>query len=338
MQTWMERACRKSSVLRAVFFGSFTVIAAVGLGALLTNTVDDFSGPHEMDDAALLAVKSASRAPHHYVRVACRDVVDTGVAFVKGSDRTPYWAVRVGGKALLVKSSTRPTDFVDGVVADLKYDLSSKFSEGERAILLPIVVEEESARALACIGLLIVAGLTAVPGWFLFQALRWARDPRGHPALARFAADGGIEETSARIESELASPETLRIRGRALTPGFYVDERLLHFDARSWRDLVWAYKKRTKHSVNLIPTGSTYEAMFFFADGKRIEIKPRFGRGSDSGEAPVDRMIEAAAQRAPWAEIGYGDAVHGAWRRDRGRFVHEVAVRRDAPTGPRPTA
>ena len=63
-------------------------------------------------------------------------------------------------------------------------------------------------------------------------------------------------------------------------------------------DLLWAYKKVTKHSVNFIPTGKTYSGILVCYGGT-AEVTGR--------EANVDALLTYAAERAPWAALGYSD-------------------------------
>ena len=82
---------------------------------------------------------------------------------------------------------------------------------------------------------------------------------------------------------------------------------------------MWGYKKITKHSVNFIPTGKTYEAI----------VKCYGGDAMISGkEARVNEVLHLVQQRAPWAVIGYSADLAGIWKKQQDEFLRQVEQRR----------
>jgi hypothetical protein len=83
--------------------------------------------------------------------------------------------------------------------------------------------------------------------------------------------------------------------------------------------VLWAYKKITKHSVNFIPTGKTYEAI----------VSCYGGTATITGkEKHVDALLDYVRARAPWAIHGYSAEIATAFAKHQDEFVSAVEQRR----------
>ena len=85
-------------------------------------------------------------------------------------------------------------------------------------------------------------------------------------------------------------------------------------------DVMWVHKKRTKHSVNFIPTGSTYGAVIWTRDGRMLEVA--------ASEHVVDEYLHAMLAAAPWILAGYDEQLLGAWTHQRPAVIAAVDQRR----------
>ncbi len=94
------------------------------------------------------------------------------------------------------------------------------------------------------------------------------------------------------------------------------------FDLLRLFDLLWGYKKVTKHSVNFIPTGKTY-ACILACYGGTAEVTGK--------EKDVDALLGFAAERAPWAVFGYTDDLNKAFRQKNAEFCAAVEQRKREP-------
>ncbi len=81
-------------------------------------------------------------------------------------------------------------------------------------------------------------------------------------------------------------------------------------------DLAWVYRKDTKHSVNFIPTGTSYESVLWQRCGSMHSVT--------GSQEMVASMLEALAARAPWVVIGYSKVLENAWDKDRRGFLAAV--------------
>src|ERR1019366_9308362 len=55
--------------------------------------------------------------------------------------------------------------------------------------------------------------------------------------------------------------------GILITDNFVIQKAFFAFNVLRFNDLVWAYKKVTKKSVNFVPTGKDYDAVMIFYGG-----------------------------------------------------------------------
>ena len=85
-------------------------------------------------------------------------------------------------------------------------------------------------------------------------------------------------------------------------------------------DIVWAYKKVTKRSVNFIPTGKSYTAIIIGRHRQRIE--------HSMSQKKVDALLTELASRVPWAVYGFNADLDNVWKKDPGGFVAAVDSRR----------
>src|SRR5207248_2921358 len=88
-------------------------------------------------------------------------------------------------------------------------------------------------------------------------------------------------------------------------------------------DIVWAYKKVTRHYTNFIPTGKSYAAILFRRSGTSIEAA--------GPQKKMDRLLEIVVSRAPWALIGFTKELDNLVRSNWQGFVAEIDERRSKP-------
>lgn len=84
-------------------------------------------------------------------------------------------------------------------------------------------------------------------------------------------------------------------------------------------DLVWVYKKVTRHSVNFIPTGKTYSVILVGRHKQRTEEQMK--------ESAVNQLLMELTQRVPWALFGFDKNLEQAWRKDPPSVVAAVDAR-----------
>ena len=85
-------------------------------------------------------------------------------------------------------------------------------------------------------------------------------------------------------------------------------------------EIIWAYKKRTKHSVNFIPTGSSYSLVLRDARGKLLELS--------NSEQMVDGYLASLGQKTPWVIFGYDRKLEKLYKKELQSFAQTVSDRR----------
>ncbi len=153
----------------------------------------------------------------------------------------------------------------------------------------------------------------AVPAW------RAWRDPERHPLAKRIALWGDPIGVAAGAEQEFDHPLLQAKGGWRLGNKYFTRSTFFTFNVLRFQDVLWGHKKITKHSVNFIPTGKTYEAIVACYDATATI------RGK---EKSVNEVLNFVQQRAPWAMYGYSDDLSAAFNKRRQEFVRTVEQRR----------
>jgi hypothetical protein len=167
-------------------------------------------------------------------------------------------------------------------------------------------------------GLGIGAVVLAVAGFTAVRARAQLRDPATHPAVARAASWGEPGAVSSEVERESRQPWR-RSGPVALGEHYIVTSSFYGFDVLRLADLLWAYKRVTKKSVNFIPTGKDFHAILVCLGGT-VEFK--------GNEADVEETLRWAASRVPWAVFGHSKEIEDLMRKDAAGFAAGVAERR----------
>jgi len=167
------------------------------------------------------------------------------------------------------------------------------------------------------IGVVLVLGFLfvryGIPAW------RHYRDPGTHPLLARIGPWGDPLGVAVEVERDFGTPR-YKASGWRIGDKYLVQSPFLMFNVLRLRDLLWAYKKVTKHSVNFIPTGKTYEAILTCYGGAAT-IRRK--------QQQVDEILAYVRQRVPWALLGYSPT-----RRRSSRRSHRSSRVRSSGGGP----
>ncbi len=158
---------------------------------------------------------------------------------------------------------------------------------------------------------------------FALRALRHLQDIATDPVVRRVESYPNALEIAAQSERESLAPPKFKKPGILVTENFVIKNGYFSFHLFLWNDLLWAYAKVTRRSVNLIPIGSTSEALLYFRDGS-TSIPAR--------KKVVDAVLLYAAERAPWAIFGFSDELLRMWNKDAAQFRGIVENRKGSST------
>ncbi|HEX7286869.1 MAG TPA: DUF6709 family protein [Candidatus Angelobacter sp.] len=301
-----------------------------------------FTGCARIDAYELASLTSPSQRTRNFVTVTGARAVRTGYRDVEqrvekstgrvisSTVKDEYILLRTGGKLLLVKAlpGAEKLDYSGELVAtkeSVRRDLLGQLSAQDPALaamVLPFTLNAADYRNQGIASLIIGVPLLLLTGWNFLKGLRRNNDAQSSPTWRGVAAYGPAEQVSARIEQEQPGAVNygrLQIMNSWLVSRSYFKTRVCALD-----DLVWAYKKVTKHSVNFIPTGKTYSVILCTRRKEQFMEQMK--------EAQVDAFLQALLQRAPWSAVGFNQTLAGMWRRNKAEFIAMVDTRRQKAT------
>ena len=331
--SWLLRACRARAVRQLVTCG---LVAGAGLLFAAANAryIRNFAGgPYAASEADLAGISDPEQAARYFVQVSGTRTVDTGVELYevrtengKETGRTlkaRYYAILAGSRYLVVKSATEPPNRAEGSLERISPELdqhlfSSARMQASRGRFYPYYLDTDSFRTPGYWS--IAVGLAALIVIVLVSRTAWRRirDPRSHPLVQRASTWGELAAVSAEIERELAQ-KWRRQGSTSITDHYLVNEAFYSLQVLRLDDLLWAYKKVIKKSVNFIPAGKDFVAVVNCIGGT-MEIKAK--------DPEVDEMLRYAASRAPWAVFGHTKDIEALFRKDAAAFAAIVMDRK----------
>jgi hypothetical protein len=334
MTTWIERTARQKSIGQVVLFLVVTAIVAWICAENSAYLKVFFKGPPPATaadlDMAEHEVNGEESIATPYVTISGDKVLNTGVEEVTTYDgiiknvSAGYYALEIGSRILIVKSSKTPTTTVGGELGSMPFDLKSDlFPPGtdpaDEAVFYPLLLDT-NYRESGWAGLFWALLAEALFGFFAFRSWRRLSGQVDHPAIMRAKGWGDIAVTSAEVERELETAVKTKDGPWILTQNYAVKNARLSFDLFRLENLVWAYKKAIKRRIYFfIPGGTTYVAQLNFSDGQ-ADVAGK--------QKKVDELLVLASERAPWAVKGYTDDLAKFWKSSRSSFVVEVMKRK----------
>ncbi|MBI3651668.1 MAG: hypothetical protein HY231_11680 [Acidobacteria bacterium] len=318
------------------------MLALVGLflfnGKYLYNL---FTGPATLDDQALAKLRSAGEVWANFVKVPGNNSSETGLAYMEVKTRhgvkvseemkARYVVIGVDDKTLLVKAA--PDDkgiYFSGEIVDMptfeQQQILPELLRKEpeiRGNLLPVMLDATNYRRSGVIGLAIGVPLFILGLWNLQKALARSRAPHQHPLMRSLARFGTPDLIAANIDADIRTNlYAADLKTVLVTSSWLLVPRAFTVDILSINEIVWVYKKVTKHSYNFIPTGKTYATMIGDRRGKILEVSSN--RNESNTEALVDRL----AHQAPWVLFGYDQEIAQVWQTNAGSLIQTVEARR----------
>jgi len=333
MDTWVHQRIRATYRLRTIAW-CLIAGAAVLFAASQHRYISNFlNGPFDFGQAELDAIEDVAATPRYFVRVTGSRALDTGIQQISkrkrsgvetgGSVTASYYALVVGERLLVVKRShgAAPTALGEllAMPADLQQHLfATQQMQAIRGRFYPYYLDESAFRVPGYIGAAVALVLIVLLVKYGLPAWRYARDAASHPVVKRVATWGDPLATAVEARREAESP---RYRGGSWRVGdkYVIQSAPFAFDLLRLSDLLWGYKKVTKHSVNFIPTGKTY-ACILACYGGTAEVTGK--------EKDVDTLLGFVAERSPWAVFGYTDDLNKAFRQKNAEFCAAVEHRK----------
>ncbi len=293
-------------------------------------------GPAQLDETQLAALSSSTFVLRDYATVHGRNTITTGITWMEKTTRNgvvesqrttaDFMAMIVGKHILIVKAkpgvkSERYTGAIVPVPIDVKQRIVADMSDPElEAVTLPVMLDasEEYNEDLIPLSVIVVP-LLLLSFWALSIAKRRQEDPERHPICKSLSEYGPLYTLVPQIDADAATA-TSTIGGATFTPNWVIYSSLTKSFAISRQEIVWVYKKRTRHSVNFIPTGSTYALILRDARGKLLELS--------GSEQTVDSYLASLQGQTPWVIFGYDRKLEKLYKKQRPAFVEAVTERK----------
>lgn len=321
--------------MRQVMAWAIAILVAIGFCVLNWRYITNFvNGPYEMGPAELATISNVEQASRYFVRVSGSRTEDAGLEEITVTSRSgrevsrrvsARWvALLVGDRWLIVKTESGASTRAEGALLEIPGSVRSKlfgeFSAAEvKETFYPYYLQMEGFRTPGYWGIAVLAaffGLLVVYGRGSWNRLK---DATKHPVLQRIQSWGDPITVSGEIEREFNSGIQIRAGSTVVTDRFLITKTFFNFDVLRFEDLLWAYKKVTKHSVNFIPTGKTFSAVLVCYGGA-VELN-----GNDQ---KTDELLGVAAAKAPWAIFGYSKEIEELFNKQTAGFCAAVEERR----------
>jgi hypothetical protein len=298
--------------------------------------VNSYLGPLQVGETQLSAISDPTFTFRNYVAVDSEKTVPTGMSEVTTSTRNgqaesrytsaEFVAIRAGSRLIIVKARPydRGTHFV-GTLATLPEDLKTQIFKGVEPDItkafLPLMIDASEdyteGLVLAAIGVAVVVMIT---GWNLMKWKLRSQNPAKHPLCKALSRYGPLEIIVPEVDAEVSTGWNHVGNSAIQSKSWIIQNTLASAKVMRRDEIIWVYKKRTKQSVNFIPTGTTYAAIISDRRGGVIE--------ASGSEQQVDDFIVGTVYEMPWIVAGYEKQLETLFKDRREEFSKVVNERR----------
>jgi hypothetical protein len=296
-----------------------------------------FAGPFEVSGPQLVTIQEPGSPLRYFVKVKGDESSDTGLQEVERETeggtvksetvKAKYSILLLARHLLIVKSDPKESGTVyTGELAEMPANLRAeiitpllKEHPNANQAFLPYILDTTSFRdeGYIALGLGIPAFLLAA--WLIMKVMRRRADAASHPIVKSASRYGTLADVAHQFDMELQS-SAVKIGGATVTQSWVFLPKRFGLSICRIPDLIWAYKKVTKHYHNFIPTGKTYEVIMYDRFGQPLQMQAR--------QKKIDAMLALLAERAPWAVFGYTDELSRTLRTNWGGLVAAVDQRK----------
>ena len=295
-----------------------------------------FKGPFTISHSDLISVKDPKSQKRYFVIVEGDRIFSTGIYNVK--QRVDKYTNQVKSETtvglyelLLIKESlfliytdtpSISTSFIgsiEPIPADVQRTLSDDANFPVTATLLPFMLNTTPFRTNGYWGLVLFVPIFIVALWNIQNSIRRYMIPTLHPIYKSFRHYGDPLEVATSINKEFNDIE--KIPNSLITTHWLIIPRFFTTDFIPLNQILWVYKKKTKHFVNTAPSHTTFEVIISTRFSRQMQI--------NSDELGVSKIIETLYQRVPWIIVGYNDELKKMYRKNRYELINYVDQRRE---------
>jgi hypothetical protein len=315
-----------------VLFAAAAIVCAIGARTFINAQ----EGPAKIGEEQLARLGNPDFQMRNFVMVEGEGTEPTGLTAieettrngVKESEKTTgeYMATLVGKHILIVKA--KPGEVAQtykgtltALPTDLKKELFADMQEPEmQDATLPVLLDAtvEYGEDLI-VGYVVVGVLLAFGMWAFLLAKRRSESPERHPLCKRLLQYGPLYTVVPEIDADMAGG-TSKLGNATFSPRWVIYSYGLQLSVMKRDEIVWIYKKRTKHSVNFIPTGTTYALILRDSRAGLLEVTAK--------QPSVDSYLASFANQTPWVIFGYDPKVEKFYKKELQAFVRKVSDRK----------
>ena len=296
-----------------------------------------FAGPFQVSGPQLVTIQQPGSQLRYFVKVTGDESSDTGLQEVERETeggavkhetvKAKYLILLLAKHLLIVKSDPNESGTVyTGELDDLPSDVHSnivtpllKEHPNANQAFLPFMLDTTGFRDEGYVALALGIPAFLLAAWLIAKVMRRRADVSSHPVVQRASTYGTLADVAHQFDMDLQG-NTVKIGGATVTQSWVFLPRRFGLSICRIPDLIWAYKKVTKHYTNFIPTGKTYQIILYDRSGKPLQMQAR--------QKKIDAMLALLAERAPWAVFGYSDDLSKTLRTNWGGLVAAVDQRK----------
>jgi hypothetical protein len=323
---WIENEARRANRNLLLVNGLTAAILVLIVAGNFRYCVNFIRGCEPISAAELANLKSPDQRWRNFVTVAGAKSVKTDYQDIEEKTqngqvtsrevKAEYVFLRVGDSILLVKASPGEEKLeysgeLTATTGQLQRDVVQPLKAQDPelgAMLLPFTLNAADYREGGFWGLGIMLPLFALAAWNCLKAMRRSAEPQISPVWKNLSAFGNAEQLSSQIEVELETARVKKYGNLQVGAQWMVRRKTFSTWVSPIEDLIWVYKKVTKHSVNFIPTGKTYAVVLSGRHRQRTEEQMK--------EKVVNELLVDLASRIPWAIFGFDQNLDRVWRKD----------------------
>lgn len=261
-----------------------------------------------------------------YVKVETGTVYGTGFGvFENEYDINPeyeYVAIESGDSLLLAKIPFQENGYdgqtFAGVLTDVvPYELWNEFSVEATEygynmdeIMLDTTEKGDAFALLFFVGILLLLAIFCA-----FIGLHRIINPQSHPSLKKLPEGVYAETVLADMERDMEQSGQELAKHIVASSQWLLIKKFLSVRFVNWQDLLWIYKKVTKHKMyGVLTVSKTFTIVFGRQSGKKMELP--------LSEKHIERVVEHAISVKPEIVVGFSKELDALWRKDHAVFAH----------------
>ena len=348
MALWVENEARRANRNLLLANALIAAVTVLIIGANYRYCANFVLGCQPVSNSELAGITSPDQRWRNFVTVSGTKAMNTGFQdivkhmrngqVISTEVKDEYILLRAGDKILLVKAPPGPEQLqysgqLEATAGSVQSDLVQPLM-GQRpeitAAVLPFTLNASDYRNNGYAILFMVVPLLALAAWNCIKAVRRSSELQFSPTWKNLSQYGSAYQLSQQIAAEL-QPNMIRQYGKLqVTPNWLVRRKMFSTWVSPVEDLIWVYKKVTKHSVNFIPTGKTYSVILVGRHRQRTEEQMK--------DNVVNELLVQLAGKAPWALFGFDQNLDKAWKKDPAGVIRAVDLRRQQQAQATPAA